>query len=145
MVELLQVEHADIPDTGSVPLVADMSSNILSRQVDVSKFGVILAGAQKNIGCSGLTIVIVRDDLLESTLPVCPTMLKYLFALSFWCAMWVYVSDSCRYSTLAKAGSMYNTPPTWSIYISYLVFGWMEANGGVPAFQALADKKSALV
>jgi phosphoserine aminotransferase len=70
------VEFPAVPETGAVPLVADMSSNILSRKVDVSKFGLIFAGAQKNIGCSGLTIVIIRDDLLDRALPICPMMLQ---------------------------------------------------------------------
>lgn len=87
------VEFAEIPDTAGVPLVADMSSNILSRTVDVSKFGVIYAGAQKNIGCSGVTIVIVRDDLLGKAAKMCPMMLDW--------------------SVQAANGSMKNTPPTW--------------------------------
>mmetsp|Transcript_23807 Transcript_23807/g.62307 ORF Transcript_23807/g.62307 Transcript_23807/m.62307 type:complete len:370 (-) Transcript_23807:114-1223(-) len=119
------VEFPFVPETGKVPLVADFSSNILSRRVDVSKFGVILAGAQKNIGCAGLTIVIVRDDLLDCAMPICPTMLSY--------------------ATLDKGGSMHNTPPTFPIFVSYLMFGWLEENGGVAAFEALADKKSGMV
>ena len=103
----------DMP--GAVPLVADMSSNILSRPVDVSRFGLIYAGAQKNIGPAGLTIVIVRDDLLGHADPRLPTMLDY--------------------KTHADNGSMYNTPPTYAIYIAGLVFRWLKQNGGVAAME----------
>jgi phosphoserine aminotransferase len=89
------------PDTGKVPLVADMSSHILSRPIDVSKYGLIYAGSQKNIGPAGLTIVIVRDDLIGETLPGTPTMFEY--------------------KTQAENDSMYNTPPTFAIYTSGLV------------------------
>lgn len=116
------VEFPDIPDTGSVPLVADMSSNILSRPFDVSKFGVIYAGAQKNIGCSGVTIVIVREDLLGSALPFCPQMLDY--------------------AVQAKGGSMLNTPPTWAIYMASLVFDWIVDEGGLDEFEKRSDAKA---
>ncbi len=96
---------------GAVPLVADMSSNILSRRIDVSKFGLIYAGAQKNIGPAGLTVVIVRDDLIGHVLPGTPTMLDYKIH--------------------ADNDSMYNTPPTYGIYIAGLVFQWLKRNGGV--------------
>jgi len=116
------VEFPTIPDTGDVPLVADMSSNILSQPVDVSKFGVIYAGAQKNIGCTGVTLVIVRDDLLGKALPVCPQLLDY--------------------AVQAKGGSMLNTPPTWSIYIAGLVFKWVIAEGGLEEFAKRSAAKS---
>ena len=103
------------PDTGDVPLVADMSSHILSRPIDVSKFGLIYAGAQKNIGPAGLTIVIVRDDLIGQTLPGTPTMFDY--------------------KTHADNDSMYNTPPTYGIYIAGLVFKWLKAMGGLSAME----------
>ena len=105
------VKFSEIPDTGSVPLVADMSSTILSEPLDVSRFGVIYAGAQKNIGPAGLTVVIVRDDLLGSSLPSCPAMLDYKIA-----------TDN---------GSMYNTPPTFSWYLAGLVFEWILDLGGL--------------
>ncbi|MCK9355468.1 MAG: 3-phosphoserine/phosphohydroxythreonine transaminase, partial [Gallionella sp.] len=107
------VEFGWIPDTGKVPLVADMSSNILSRACDVSKFGLIYAGAQKNIGPAGVTLVIVRDDLVGHADPRLPTMLDY--------------------KTHADADSMYNTPPTYGIYMAGLVFQWLKKNGGVAA------------
>ncbi len=105
------VEFHWIPDTGRVPLVADMSSTILSRPIDVNRYGVIYAGAQKNIGPAGLTIVIVREDLIGDEIAGTPTMFKY--------------------STMAKAGSMYNTPPTYSWYIAGLVFEWIKKQGGL--------------
>ena len=104
-----------IPETGDVPLVVDMSSDILSRPLDVSKFGLIYAGAQKNIGPSGLVVVIVREDLLGRARSVCPTMLDYKIA--------------------ADNGSMYNTPATFSWYLSGLVFEWLKEQGGVAAME----------
>jgi len=104
-----------IPEVGDVPLVADMSSDILSRPIDVSKFGLIYAGAQKNIGPSGLVVVIVREDLLGRARSVCPTMLNYQVA--------------------ADNGSMYNTPATFSWYLSGLVFEWLKEQGGVAAME----------
>ncbi|CAG8665790.1 2480_t:CDS:2 [Racocetra persica] len=119
------VEFNHIPEIDpSVPLVCDMSSNILSRRFDVSKFGVIYAGAQKNIGAAGLTVVIVRDDLLirsknfdnkNSGIPMIPSMLDY--------------------KIMADHNSLYNTPPMFSIYISSLVFEWMLELGGVEAIE----------
>jgi len=105
------VEFNWIPNTGDVPLVADMSSNILSRPVDVWKYGLIYAGAQKNIGPAGLTLVIVRDDLIGHADPRLPTMLDY--------------------KTHAENDSMYNTPPTYGIYMAGLVFQWLKKNGGI--------------
>ncbi len=105
------VEFNWVPETGNVPLVADMSSNILSRVIDVSKFALIYGGAQKNIGPAGLTIVIVREDLLGQTLPGTPTMMDYKIH--------------------ADNDSMYNTPPTYGIYTAGLVFKWLKRNGGL--------------
>ncbi|MCD6732619.1 MAG: 3-phosphoserine/phosphohydroxythreonine transaminase [Burkholderiaceae bacterium] len=109
------VEVFQTPDTGGVPLVADVSSTFLSRPIDVSKFGLIYGGAQKNIGPAGLTIVIVRDDLLGHAPKGTPTMLDY--------------------KVQADADSMLNTPPTWAIYIAGLVFQWLERQGGLAAIE----------
>ncbi|HZW24966.1 MAG TPA: 3-phosphoserine/phosphohydroxythreonine transaminase [Gallionella sp.] len=119
------VEFNWIPDTGDVPLVADMSSNILSRPYDVSKFGLIYAGAQKNIGPAGVTLVIVRDDLVGHADPRLPTMLDY--------------------KTHADADSMYNTPPTYGIYMAGLVFQWLKQNGGVAAMEQTNIAKAKLL
>ena len=116
------VEIFDTPNTGNVPLVADMSSNILSRPIDVSKYGLIYAGAQKNIGPAGLTIVIVRDDLLGQTVPGTPTMFDYKIH--------------------ADNESMYNTPPTYAIYIAGLVFKRLKANGGLAAMEKINRAKA---
>jgi phosphoserine aminotransferase len=116
------VEFHFVPDTGQVPLVADMSSTILSRPVDVSKFGLIYAGAQKNIGPAGLTIVIIKDDLLGGELPGTPTMFSY--------------------ETHAKSGSMYNTPPTYSWYVAGLVFEWIKRNGGLESMAEINKRKA---
>ncbi|MFY0640350.1 MAG: 3-phosphoserine/phosphohydroxythreonine transaminase [Bermanella sp.] len=107
------VEFDYIPDTGSVPLVADFSSSILSESLDVSKFGLIYAGAQKNIGPAGLCIVIVREDLLGETVTGTPTAMDYKVA--------------------ADNESMYNTPATYSWYLAGLVFDWLKQQGGVDA------------
>ena len=109
------VEFNWVPETGDVPLVCDMSSNILSRPVDVGRFGLIYAGAQKNIGPAGLTIVIVREDLVGKAQPKPPAMLDY--------------------KTHVDAESMYNTPPTYGIYIAGLVFQWLKRQGGVAAVE----------
>jgi phosphoserine aminotransferase len=116
------VEFHLIPEVGSVPLVADMSSAILSRPIDVSKFGLIYAGAQKNIGPAGLTIVIVRDDLIGGEIPGTPAMFSY--------------------ETHAKSGSMYNTPPTYSWYVAGLVFDWIKRKGGLPAMADINKRKA---
>lgn len=116
------VEFHWIPDTGNVPLVADMSSTILSRPVDVSKFGVIYAGAQKNIGPAGLTIVIVSEDLLGRARDITPTMLD-----------WKVAADN---------ESMYNTPPTYAWYLAGLVFKWLKAQGGVEGMAAINERKA---
>ncbi len=116
------VEFDWVPETGNVPLVADMSSNILSRRIDVSKFGLIYAGAQKNIGPAGLTIVIVREDLIGETVKGTPTMFDYRIH--------------------AENESMYNTPPTYGIYIAGLVFKWLKDNGGIDAMEAKNIEKA---
>jgi len=116
------VEFPSIPDVGDVPLVADMSSTILSRPLDVKKFGVIYAGAQKNIGPAGLTLVIVRQDLMGEVLVNTPGMLDY--------------------AALAKAGSMLNTPPTYAWYLAGLVFDWLKQQGGLQAMAAINQQKS---
>jgi phosphoserine aminotransferase len=116
------LEFSFIPETGDVPLVADMSSTILSRPLDVSQFGLIYAGAQKNIGPAGLTIVIVRDDLIGKAMDVCPAMMNY--------------------EIHAKADSMYNTPPTYSWYLAGLVFKWLKKNGGLEAMAEVNKRKA---
>jgi len=115
------------PDTGSVPLVSDMSSGILSEVIDVSKYGIIYAGAQKNIGPAGLTIVIIREDLLEVN--------KYAANLP----------SIFQYKTHADAGSMFNTPPTYSIYMAKLCLEWLKAKGGVAEMQKINEAKAALI
>ncbi len=120
-----RIRGCDIPDTGSVPVVADMSSNILSEAYDVSKFGLIYAGAQKNMGPAGVTVVIIRDDLIGKTEPWVPTMLQY--------------------SVHAENKSLYNTPPCYGIYICGLVFEWIKANGGVASIQQANEDKAALL
>ncbi|MBZ0093061.1 MAG: 3-phosphoserine/phosphohydroxythreonine transaminase [Sulfuricellaceae bacterium] len=119
------VEFNWVPDTGAVPLVADMSSTILSRPLDIAKYGLIYAGAQKNIGPAGLTIVIVRDDLIGETLPGTPTMLDYKIH--------------------ADNESMYNTPPTYGIYVAGLVFKWLKRMGGLEAMEKHNIEKAALL
>ncbi len=116
------VEFAWVPETGDVPLVADMSSTILSRPLDVSKFGLIYAGAQKNIGPAGLTIVIVRDDLIGETLPGTPTMFDYKIH--------------------ADNESMYNTPATYGWYLAGLVFKWIKQQGGLAGMATLNERKA---
>ncbi len=111
-----------IPETGSVPLVADMSSCILSEEVDVTKFGLIYAGAQKNMAPAGLTIVIVREDLIGNAMPTTPVVMDY--------------------KELADADSMYNTPPTFAIYIAKLVCEWIESIGGVGALNVINVRKA---
>lgn len=118
-------KYSYIPETGNVPLVADMSSCILSEPVDVTKFGMIYAGAQKNLAPAGVTIVIIRKDLLKEPLPGTPTMLDY--------------------RTHADNDSMYNTPPCYPIYICKLVLEWIESLGGVEALAEINRKKAALL
>lgn len=115
------VEFDFVPDVG-LPLVADFSSSILSEPIDVSKFGLIYAGAQKNIGPAGIVVVIVREDLIGQVIPGTATMLDY--------------------SVAAKNGSMYNTPPTFAWYLAGLVFKWLKANGGLSAMAAVNRRKA---
>ena len=119
------VEYNFTPDTAGVPLVADMSSNILSRPIDVSKYGLIYAGAQKNIGPAGLTIVIVRDDLIGQALPITPSAFDY--------------------KQQADNDSMFNTPATYGVYIAGLVFQWIKKQGGLTAMEVHNRKKAALL
>ncbi|HUR89290.1 MAG TPA: 3-phosphoserine/phosphohydroxythreonine transaminase [Ramlibacter sp.] len=109
------VQFHSFPDVGNVPLVADMSSDIMSRPIDVNRFGLIYAGAQKNMGPSGVTLVVVRDDLLGHALPACPSAFDYKLQ--------------------AESDSMFNTPPTYSIYIAGLVFKHMKQQGGLKAIE----------
>jgi phosphoserine aminotransferase len=114
-----------IPDTGDVPLVADMSSCIISEPVDVTKFGVIYAGAQKNMAPAGVTVVIVREDLLGNVRPEAPSMLDW--------------------NLMAENDSMYNTPPCYSIYMAGLVFEWILSIGGLEEMKKLNEKKANLL
>jgi len=116
------VEFSYSPDTGDVPLVADMSSTILSRPIDVSKYGVIYAGAQKNVGPAGITIVIVRDDLIGNPITSAPAMFDY--------------------KVHAENDSMYNTPPTYSWYIAGLVFEWLKEKGGLSGMAEINKRKA---
>jgi phosphoserine aminotransferase len=127
---VIGVEYPFEPDLkalgrGDVPVVADMSSNILSRSIDVSKYGLIFAGAQKNIGPAGVTLVIVREDLIGHALPICPSGFDYRL--------------------VADNDSMYNTPPTYSIYIAGLVFSWLKAQGGVAGMEQRNIAKAGLI
>jgi phosphoserine aminotransferase len=117
------VEFHFMPDVGDVPIVADMSSTILSRPIDVSKFGVIYAGAQKNIGPAGITLVIVRNDLLNRARTDAPTLLTY--------------------KAFADSGSMTNTPPTFTWYVAGLVFKYLKATGGLAAMAQINERKAA--
>lgn len=112
----------EFPDFGNVPLVADMSSDILSRKIDVSKFALIYAGAQKNLGPAGVAVVIIRDDMIEKSNQKLPVMLKY--------------------DTYAKKDSLYNTPPVFPIYIVNLVLEWVKNNGGVEAMEKQNEEKA---
>ena len=116
------VEFPYVPDTGDVPLVADMSSTILSRPIDVSRYGLIFAGAQKNIGPAGLCIVIVREDLIGQAISGTPTMFDY--------------------KTHADSESMYNTPPTYAWYLAGLVFQWLKDLGGLSAMAEINRRKA---
>ena len=119
------IEYHWTPDTGKVPLVADMSSHILSRPVEVAKYGLIYAGAQKNIGPAGLTIVIVRDDLIGQALPITPSAFDY--------------------KQQADADSMLNTPPTYAVYIAGLVFKWLRQEGGLAEMEKRNVAKAKLL
>lgn len=117
--------YTSAPDTGNIPLVGDISSCILSQQIDVSKFGVLYAGAQKNVGPAGVTIVIVRKDLQDKAQDICPTMMKW--------------------STQIKEKSLYNTPPCFSTYVAMEVFRWLKDMGGVNAIEKVNEEKAALL
>jgi len=118
-------QYAEYPDTGSVPLIADLSSDILCRPVDVSKFDFLYAGAQKNLGPSGVTVVIAKEDILKDSPKGLPTML--------------------RYDTHAKSKSLYNTPPVYSVYIVSLVLKWIKGLGGLEAMERLNLDKTKLI
>ncbi|WP_153731373.1 3-phosphoserine/phosphohydroxythreonine transaminase [Sporosarcina obsidiansis] len=118
-------QFQEFPTTGAVPLIADMSSDILSRPVDVSKFGMIYAGAQKNLGPSGVTVAIIRKDLLENANASIPTILKY--------------------STHASNNSLYNTPPSFGIYMLGEVLAWMEEQGGLEKVAQNNEAKAKLI
>ena len=118
-------KYPEVPDTGDIPLVADMSSCIISEPVDVSKFAVIYAGAQKNMAPAGMTLVIVREDMLDYAEETMPTMLEW--------------------KTMAENGSMYNTPPCYTIYIAKLVYEWLLSIGGLEAMQKMNQEKAALL
>ena len=118
-------KYPEIPDTGDIPLVADMSSCIISEPIDVSKFAVIYAGAQKNMAPAGMTLVIVRDDMLDYAEEKMPTMLEW--------------------KTMAENGSMYNTPPCYTIYIAKLVYEWILSIGGLETMQKMNREKAALL
>lgn len=114
-----------VPETNGVPIVADMSSDILSKPVDVSKYGIIFAGAQKNMGCAGLTVAIVRDDLIGHAKDITPVMMDY--------------------APLADKDSMYNTPPTYAIYILGLVLEWIENMGGLTVMEKRNIEKAQML
>ena len=117
--------YSQLPETGIVPLVADMSSDILSKNYDVSKFGLIYAGAQKNLGAAGVTVVIIKEDLAGNAMEFAPTMLKY--------------------QTHIENESMFNTPPTFGIYICKLVFDWLKEMGGVDAIEKINIDKAKIL
>ena len=119
------LEYHWTPDTGAVPLVADMSSHILSRPVEVAKYGLIYAGAQKNMGMAGLTVVIVRDDLIGHALPITPSVFDY--------------------KQQSETDSMFNTPSTYSVYIAGLVCKWVKRQGGLAAMEARNIAKAKLL
>ena len=119
------VEYQWTPETGDLPMVADMSSHIMSRVIDVAKYGVIYAGAQKNMGTAGLTVLIVRDDLLDRALPITPSVFHW--------------------KEQAAAESMLNTPATYSVYIAGLVFEWLQAQGGLAAIEKKNIAKARLL
>lgn len=119
------IQFNNFPDTGDIPLIADMSSDIMSKNLDVKKFGLIYAGAQKNIGPSGVTLVIIRDDLVQASAEGLTTMLSY--------------------KTHAAEKSLYNTPPSFGIYLIKLVTEWLIDLGGISAIEKLNEKKAALI
>lgn len=118
-------KYVELPQLTDIPLIADMSSNILSEEYDVEKFGLIYAGAQKNLGPAGLTIAIIKKDLIGKADPSCPTMLNY--------------------ETYSKNNSLYNTPPSFSIYVTKLVLEWLKEQGGVSAMEEQNRRKAAIL
>ena len=118
-------KYHELPDTGDIPLVADISSCILSEPIDVTKFGVLYAGAQKNVAPAGVTIVIIRKDLIGNAMDITPTMLNY--------------------ATHADNGSMFNTPPCYAIYIAGLTFKWIKKMGGLAEMKKINDKKAKIL
>ena len=118
-------KYNQLPETGDVPLVADISSCILSEPIDVTKFGMLYAGAQKNIAPAGVTIVIIRKDLIGNAMDITPTMLKY--------------------DTHSENGSMFNTPPCYTIYIAGLTFKWIKKMGGLEAMKEYNEKKAKIL
>ena len=118
-------KYNHLQDTGDIPLVADISSNAMSEVIDVTKFGLLFAGAQKNLGPAGVTLVIVREDLIGNAMDITPTMFNY--------------------EIHAKNGSMYNTPPTYAIYTLKLVLEWIKEKGGIEAIQKLNEEKAAIL
>ena len=118
-------KYHELPDTGDVPLVADISSCILSEPVDVTKFGMLYAGAQKNVAPAGVTIVIIRKDLIGNAMDITPTMLNY--------------------ATHSENGSMFNTPPCYAIYIAGLTFKWIKKMGGLEKMKELNEKKAKIL
>jgi phosphoserine aminotransferase len=121
---IMGTQFAEYPDTGSVPLVADMSSDILSRRVDISKLGMVYAGAHKNLGPSGITVAIMSDEMLQRCREDLPTLLKY--------------------STHDENNSMFNTPVTFTIYVVKLVLDWIEKSGGLEAIEKINEEKAKL-
>ena len=119
------IQFRTFPDTGDIPLIVDMSSDIFSRKVDVSRFGAIYAGAQKNMGPAGVTLVIMRNDLIDNGADNLTSMMSY--------------------RTHRDKQSMYNTPPCFSIYIVKLVMEWLESNGGLEAMESVNDKKAKIL
>ena len=114
-----------LPETGDIPLIADISSMIMSEEIDVSKFGLLFAGAQKNLGPAGVTLVIIREDLIGNAMDICPTMFNYQIH--------------------ADNRSLYNTPPTYSIYVMKLVLEWIKEQGGVAAVQKMNEEKAKIL
>ncbi|CAG9834909.1 unnamed protein product [Diabrotica balteata] len=119
------VEFPDIPNTGTIPLVADMSSNILTKEIDVSKFGIIFAASQKNLGTAGVALLIIREDLLGYAASYCPGILNF--------------------KTLNEYNSILNTPPIFSIYVMDKIFQWNKRNGGLPTMESSCKIKSQLL
>ncbi len=118
-------KYNDLPETGDIPLVADISSMVMSEEIDVSKFGLLFAGAQKNLGPAGVTLVIVREDLIGNQMDITPTMFNYQIH--------------------ADNGSLYNTPPTYGIYVLKLVLEWIKEKGGVAAIEKINREKAKIL